>query len=819
MSFGYSVGDFIAALDLTIKLYNAFKSAPNEFAEISRELESFSVVLSSLRDQAGDPGSVLNRNVTAKRSELMVLCDNLVTTMQELQELYQRYEKMGRSKVSWLRRVRLGMEDLHSLRSKLTFHMSAISAFVANLNTATLARMEPMLERIWNILDEQMKCGAAKAQTILSISTKSESVGAAWAMLKMNLRTEGIPLDYIEQNAESIIEVAVAAAELNVIVDGSDGGTVLPDDSISQVGVGKTEIQQAKDSRENNTIARDEEPIQISQLEVQNHQGEGKRSISLELKPTSGSSSSAITQSLEASLSSELSSSFMSMSPPSSTSKSPLREYVGKWKSSAGAQSQRLLDALGGNPQEGLYPSVKSTRLVIAIEYGVEFTAVAFAFPRRMNNASFDDISVVEDWGPQMKLSSKIPSAISYSPAISPLDQQWGASLSEDALVITNTKLELENSGSKEGLLGSISRLLEGTSNLAFEYIKTSKGIDNYPWKSPEEIVTDYLTHVFQYLMASFEFLNPRLLSKISTDIVISVPAQWTYHGHNSLFRAVTNSGFNKSSFPSLADLIMVAEGDALAMGALREVQERFGHNSFKDDEFIMLCECGNDTTEVTIYKVKSLSGTLQLELITEAKSTQCGYKDVNQNFQKWLRKVIGDHKYRVLVPKAVGRYSSSDGNWSLSMRRVMNRFEDQKKAFSYGRGFNYSIELPNRLWRHDRVQDGTLTISNEAMRTFFDPWITAALRLIEQQLGEFENSGGTITKILLVEDCNRSGTPYLQEAARTALSSAEVIFSSGAKCFCARFRYVRRRENSPPQPMRRRILFSKLWHVSSVIR
>ncbi|CZR61232.1 uncharacterized protein PAC_11128 [Phialocephala subalpina] len=250
MSFGYSVGDFIAALDLAVKLYSTFKNAPNEFAEISRELESFSVVLRSLKDQAGDPESVLNRNATAKRSELMALCDNLVATMQELQKLYRRYEKTDRSKAKWLRRIRLGMEDLNSLRSKLTIHMSAMSAFVASLNTATLARMEPMLEKIWRILDEQMKRGAVTAQTILSISTKSEAVEAAWAMLKMNLRTEGIPLEYIEQNTESIIEVAVAVTELNVTVDGSDGGTVHPDDSISQVGIVQTETQRRKNSGE-----------------------------------------------------------------------------------------------------------------------------------------------------------------------------------------------------------------------------------------------------------------------------------------------------------------------------------------------------------------------------------------------------------------------------------------------------------------------------------------------------------------------------------------------------------------------------------------
>lgn len=51
MSLGYGAGDFLALASLTLKLYKGFKDAPGEFAQISRELHSFHIVVADLMDQ------------------------------------------------------------------------------------------------------------------------------------------------------------------------------------------------------------------------------------------------------------------------------------------------------------------------------------------------------------------------------------------------------------------------------------------------------------------------------------------------------------------------------------------------------------------------------------------------------------------------------------------------------------------------------------------------------------------------------------------------------------------------------------------------
>jgi hypothetical protein len=148
---------------------------------------------------------------------------------------------------------------------------------------------------------------------------------------------------------------------------------------------------------------------------------------------------------------------------------------------------------------------------------------VAFATPRS-DIASLEDIEIVTDWGPQMGNHSKIPSVYSYSPAGSAGEQQWGSSLSPDAVTMVNTKMELDVQDNKLDELELILQVLDGTRNLEFDAVKKSGGYPEYPGKNPEEIVTDYMTKVFQHLNQSFELFGSHLKAQLQVDIVITVP-------------------------------------------------------------------------------------------------------------------------------------------------------------------------------------------------------------------------------------------------------------------------------------------------------
>jgi hypothetical protein len=138
-----------------------------------------------------------------------------------------------------------------------------------------------------------------------------------------------------------------------------------------------------------------------------------------------------------------------------------------------------------------------------------------------------DEIDIVEDWGRQMGNSAKIPSVISYSPCTRAQEQQWGASISPDAITMINTKLELDLQDNKSEELDLILQALDGMNNLHFEHVKASKGYPEYTWKGPGDIVTDYLTKIFQYLSLAIKNFSPELRARIPVDIVVTVPVVW----------------------------------------------------------------------------------------------------------------------------------------------------------------------------------------------------------------------------------------------------------------------------------------------------
>jgi hypothetical protein len=148
---------------------------------------------------------------------------------------------------------------------------------------------------------------------------------------------------------------------------------------------------------------------------------------------------------------------------------------------------------------------------------------VAFATPNTVN-ANLDEIDIVKDWGPQMGNHDKIPSVISYSPASHEMEQQWGASLSPDAVAMVDTKLELDVQDNKSDELYLILKLLDGIGNLHFVYIATY-GHSSYSWKAPEDVVTDYLHQVFRHLEDTMGYMDSRLRNRIPVDIAITIPA------------------------------------------------------------------------------------------------------------------------------------------------------------------------------------------------------------------------------------------------------------------------------------------------------
>ena len=122
-----------------------------------------------------------------------------------------------------------------------------------------------------------------------------------------------------------------------------------------------------------------------------------------------------------------------------------------------------------------------------------------------------------------MENHSKIPSVISFSPATEAMEQQWGYDLSDEAISMIHTKLELDlqDVGSELDLM---LHALDGMKDFSFQHIKTAGVLPAFTDKTAEQVVTEYLSRVFEHLSAVMVNFSEELRVRVPVDIVVTVP-------------------------------------------------------------------------------------------------------------------------------------------------------------------------------------------------------------------------------------------------------------------------------------------------------
>jgi hypothetical protein len=107
---------------------------------------------------------------------------------------------------------------------------------------------------------------------------------------------------------------------------------------------------------------------------------------------------------------------------------------------------------------------------------------VAYAIPGPVKHGSqginIEEIDIIDGWGSSMTNHDKIPSVISYSNAENPKkpEEQWGADISDKAVAMLNTKLELDVQDNKTDELELTLQALDGMGDLNFSKVKEAHG-------------------------------------------------------------------------------------------------------------------------------------------------------------------------------------------------------------------------------------------------------------------------------------------------------------------------------------------------------
>lgn len=154
MSFGVSVGDFVAVRNLALQVYRACKGvsaslqdtrfdqtagAAGQFEEVFREVSAVSLSLKTWKTKRD---SLINRQGSHKSLELKSIIDNTRLALEELGDLARRYASLSTTQKRKWDVIRFATKDITDIRARLVLHIQAAQAVLDGLQAQSLAHIE-----------------------------------------------------------------------------------------------------------------------------------------------------------------------------------------------------------------------------------------------------------------------------------------------------------------------------------------------------------------------------------------------------------------------------------------------------------------------------------------------------------------------------------------------------------------------------------------------------------------------------------------------------------------------------------------------------
>ena len=126
MSIGCSVGDIMAISGLAVQVYTAYKDAPGDYRNISDEVKSLHIVINKAVQHFEDP--TLSSKNRQEGQEVLIGCQNV---LKDLDSLILKYKDLASPNTSRaLQRIKLGKEDIVSLRVRLISNTTLLNGFI-----------------------------------------------------------------------------------------------------------------------------------------------------------------------------------------------------------------------------------------------------------------------------------------------------------------------------------------------------------------------------------------------------------------------------------------------------------------------------------------------------------------------------------------------------------------------------------------------------------------------------------------------------------------------------------------------------------------
>ena len=128
------MGDIFTISGLAVKVYTAYKDAPDDYRNISDEVESLQILI----DKAARhfKSTTLDNDSRQEGQKALKGCKSI---LEDLNSLIEKYNSSGSSRTSQvLKRIKLGTEDIASLRVRLISNTALLNGFIQRLVIPTI---------------------------------------------------------------------------------------------------------------------------------------------------------------------------------------------------------------------------------------------------------------------------------------------------------------------------------------------------------------------------------------------------------------------------------------------------------------------------------------------------------------------------------------------------------------------------------------------------------------------------------------------------------------------------------------------------------
>lgn len=219
MSFGFSAGDFVIAVQLVKSTLDNIRSAPADFNEAEQAVQAIKILLDSLKTEVNSPTSVFKRN--ARHGEqLKLLLRSCRPPLNKLNRILEKYPSLGSSNVKILDRIRFSKKAVAAIISELSIRYANLSAFLDTVGLAGIGRVEWKLDGVTSKVDNV-------GGKIESVINRVDHVRHDVNCVSLKVNTVGDKIDNVHS-----VQVAILQAVENSVAEArlrQDTASILSD--------------------------------------------------------------------------------------------------------------------------------------------------------------------------------------------------------------------------------------------------------------------------------------------------------------------------------------------------------------------------------------------------------------------------------------------------------------------------------------------------------------------------------------------------------------------------------------------------------------